>query len=68
MREIRWCIMAVEAAMLLGVIIASFCTDWEYLQETGDAWTMHLLIVLMSICATVLQKEQQTLKDDEEME
>lgn len=57
--------MAVEMAMMVGVILLSFLTDWSYLEETGDAWSLRLLIVLLSFCAVVLQREQQDIKLDE---
>lgn len=52
----------LEAVMLLGVIMTTFLTDWLHAFECGYAYLYQILIVLMSLCAVIFQKEQQSIE------
>lgn len=58
--------IVLEAVMLLGVIVVTFLTDWVKAFEYGYAYLYQILIVLMSLCAVIFQKEQQEINWEEE--
>lgn len=58
--------IAMEVAMILGVTMLTFLTDWKEVIDTESGWMFQLLIVLMSILAVVFQREQQEIEWDDE--
>ena len=48
--------------MITGVMMFAFLTDWVKETEAGTAWMFQIMIVLMTLCAVVFQKEQQNIK------
>ena len=54
--------IVLEAVMLLGVIVVTFLTDWLHAFEYGYAYLYQILIVLMSLCSVVFQREQQSIE------
>ena len=59
--------IAMEVAMILGVTMLTFLTDWKEVIDAESGWMFQLLIVLMSILAVIFQKEQQEIEwNDEE--
>ena len=48
--------------MITGVMMFAFLTDWVKETEAGTAWMFQTMIVLMTLCAVVFQKEQQNIE------
>lgn len=69
MKSVKVIFIAMEVAMLLGVVLFVFLTDWVEVEKQGAAWMFKLMIVLLSANAVVFQHEQQKIEwneDDEE--
>ena len=68
MKTVKILFIAMEIAMIIGVIMFSFCTNWIMEIECGVDWMFRLMIVLLTLCAVVFQREQQAIEWDEENE
>ena len=68
MKSVKLIFIAMEIAMLLGVIMFVFLTDWVEVELEGSSWMFKLMIVLLSIGAVTFQREQQELEYDKEEE
>ena len=66
MKQVKIIFIAMEVAMIFGVIMFTFATDWQQATEQGAAWMYKLAIVLCAINAVAFQKEQQAINWDEE--
>ena len=69
MKSVKVIFIAMEVAMLLGVALFAFLTDWVEVEKQDVAWMFKLMIVLLSATALVFQYEQQKIEwneDDEE--
>jgi len=68
MKHAKIIFIAMEVAMILGVIMLTFATDWQEATEHGAAWMYKLLTVLCALNAVVFQREQQAIEwnNDEE--
>ena len=64
MNGVKLIFIALELVMLTGVMMFTFLTDWAKETEAGTAWMFQTMIVLMTLCAVVFQKEQQTIEWD----
>lgn len=53
MKTFRWCINAVIAACVFGIIALLF--TWDFSEE--GSWMVKVLIVELSLLAVVMQKE-----------
>ena len=58
MKSVKIIFIALEVAMLVGVIMLVFIPDWPKRFEEDTAWMYQTLIVLFAINAVVFQKEQ----------
>ena len=65
MKSVKVIFIVLETAMLLGVVICTFLTDWVTAFECGYAYLYQILIVLMSLCAVMFQREQQAIEWDD---
>ena len=65
MKKVKIIFIALELAMIAGVIMCTFATDWQKAVEQGAAWMYKLLIVLCALNAVVFQREQQAIEWDE---
>ena len=52
----------MEMAMLLGVALFAFLTDWVEVEKQGMLLTFKIMIVLLSIGAVTFQREQQKIE------
>lgn len=66
MKSVKVIFIAMEVAMLLGVVLFVFLTDWTEVEKQGTSLTFKIMIVLLSIGAVVFQREQQEIEWDEE--
>ena len=68
MKDVKIIFIVLELAMIMGVVMCTFATDWQQAVEQGAAWMYQLLIVLCALNAVVFQREQQAIEwdDDEE--
>ena len=66
MKSVKVIFIAMEVAMLAGVILFTFLTDWVAVEEKGAAWMFKLMIVLLSANAVVFQCEQQKIEWNED--
>lgn len=68
MKQVKIIFIAMEVAMIFGVIMFTFATDWQQATEQGAAWMYKLAIVLCSLNAVAFQREQQAIEwgNDEE--
>lgn len=65
MKQVKYTLLAMEVICLLSVASLAFFTDWVYYTASGDAWMFQLLIVLMSLFAVILQREQQECTEED---
>lgn len=69
MKGVKVIFIAMEMAMIAGVVLFTFLTDWVSVEKQGAGWMFKLMIVLLSANAVVFQHEQQKIQwneDDEE--
>lgn len=66
MKSVKVIFIAMEVAMLLGVALFAFLTDWAEVEKQGTSLTFKIMIVLLSIGAVTFQREQQKIEWDEE--
>lgn len=50
----------MEIAMLMGVFMIAFLTDWQAIADES-VWMHELLLVLCSVNAVIFQREQQNI-------
>lgn len=65
MKSVKIIFIALEVAMIIGVVMCTFVTDWQKAVEEGTEWMYQLLIVLCALNALVFQREQQNINLDE---
>lgn len=65
MKSVKAILTSLEVAMLIAVVMFCFLTDWEKCIANETAWMFKTLIVLCSINAVILQREQQNIEEDE---
>lgn len=65
MKSVKIIFIALELAMIIGVIMCTFATDWQKAVEEGAAWMYQSLIVLCALNAVVFQREQQNINLDD---
>lgn len=69
MKSVKVIFIAMEMAMIVGVVLFTFLTDWVEVEKQGAGWMFKLMIVLLAANAVVFQHEQQKIEwneDDEE--
>ena len=66
MKTVKFILIAIEIACVIGVVCLEFCTDWAFVAETGNAWSLRVLIIFLAINGIVCQREQQAIDLDEE--
>ena len=66
MKSVKFILIAIEIACVIGIICLEFCTDWPFAEETGNAFALRVLIILLAINGIVCQREQQAIDLDEE--
>ena len=62
MNGVKLIFITLELVMITGVMMFAFLTDWPKETEAGTAWMFQTMIVLMTLCAVVFQKEQQNIE------
>ena len=67
MKSVKVILIAMEVAMLAGVIMISFC-NWGKEAQYEEVWMLKALLVLFAIAAVVFQSEQQKIDWDEKLE
>lgn len=66
MKTVKYTFAIMEIVMLLGVILFTFCTDWEAVEEMDAAWMFKTMIVLCALNAVVMQSEYQSIIENED--
>ena len=62
MNGVKLIFITLELVMITGVMMFAFLTDWVKETEAGTVWMFQTMIVLMTLCAVVFQKEQQNIE------
>ena len=62
MNGVKLIFITLELVMITGVMMFAFLTDWVKETEAGTAWMFQTMIVLMTLCAVVFQREQQNIE------
>jgi hypothetical protein len=65
MKQVKIIFIALELCAIIGVVMLTFSTDWEFAIRTGNDFHVRLLIVLCAAAAIVCQREQQYIEWDE---
>lgn len=66
MKKIKVIFIALEIAMIIGLVLFVFLVDWIEAEQTGAAILYKVMIMLLALNAVMFQHEQQTIKWDEE--
>lgn len=66
MKSVKIIFIALEVAMLIGVVMLVFIPDWVARFNDDTAWMYQTLIVLFALCAVTCQKEQSEINWEEE--
>lgn len=61
MKEVKIIFIAMEIAMIIGIIIGLFLTNWSKAVIEGTDLIYKWVIFLMSLAAVFFQKEQQAI-------
>lgn len=68
MKEIKIIFIAVEVAMIIGLVSFVFLPDWVEAEQTGAAILYKIMIVLLALNAICFQHEQEQIEWDDEEE
>lgn len=66
MKSVKFIFIAIEIACIISVVCLEFFTNWIFAEETGNAFVLRVLIILLAINGIVCQREQQAIDLDEE--
>ena len=62
MKSVRIIFIAMEIAMLIGVVLFTLGPDWTKAEQEGSAWMYQAMIILCSFDAVIFHHEQQEAK------
>ena len=66
MKEIKLIFIALEIAMIIGLILVVFLVDWTAAEVTGVSILYKVMILLLALNAMLFQHEQDSIKWNEE--
>lgn len=66
MKEIKVIFIALEIAMIIGLVLCVFLVDWVEAEATGAAILYKVMILLLALNAMLFQHEQDLIKWNEE--